>query len=174
MTMDDKLKEQIQDAFYGEYFKAAQQDDNKVFKALRSFFDKADEIAGKVNLSGTGGLLILSFATAALLPPVGIPALIAWTGAMGTSLVGTQKAANRAYAAMEIDIDNGTLPARYHAVLDTKERELAETQALYAAQRAQLPPKGAAVEAFANAGNGNDPAATAPAPAAPAVKNRAP
>lgn len=164
--MDNQLKKDITEAFFDEYRKTEEAKAGPVVKGIRAFFGKAEKIANKANLNGPGSLLLVSFVTAVLAPPVGITMLALWAGGMGTDLVTMFKEANRAQKALDADIDNGTLTAKYHAVLDRKERELAETQELYKSQRAQLPPKGAAVEAFANAGKEQAPAA--PAPAAPA------
>ncbi|MEZ0261238.1 MAG: hypothetical protein ACAH80_09520 [Alphaproteobacteria bacterium] len=161
--MDDQLKKDINEAFFDEYRKAEEANSHPVFKASRAVMDTADKIAGKAGMNA-GVFLILSVLAAVWAPPVGIPLLIGFAGSMVTSIVAMVKEGNRAQKAINADIDNGKLTARYHSVLDQKERELAETQDLYRAQRAQLPAKGAAAEAFAGAVAGG-PAETAPAPA---------
>jgi hypothetical protein len=165
--MDDQLKKDITEAFFDEYRKAEAAKAGGLVKMSRAVFNEADKVTSKAGLSGPGVLLLGSLLVTAAAPPVGIAMLGAWIVAGVSNIVGMVKESNNAQKALDADIENGKLTERYHAVLDTKERELAETQELYKSQRAQLPPKGAAVEAFANAGQTKEPTA-APAPAAPA------
>lgn len=152
--MDDQLKQDIQDHYFDEYFAKVKSEKTGFF----GWLDKAnDYVAGKIEtvtrgqVSTPGLLLLGSFATAAFAPYVGVPMLVALAGDAVLSIYSGFKDSNLASKKIDADIENGTLPALYGAVIDTRIRELNESIEAYKAQKTLLPAKGAAVEAFDNA-----------------------
>jgi len=149
--MDKALQTEIADAFHGEYLERVKAKKTGFFKALDTFNDKMDKFFAKAGLSANGVTLLGSVALLAASTPVGIVAIGAWLAESGLTIYSNLRDNALASQAVARDIHNGTLPERYNDVIDSRVAQLGLDIEALTAKKAQLPPKGAAAAAFAEA-----------------------
>ena len=167
--MDSSLKEDIAAEFRKEYIAAEKKNERPFWKAFHGVNRFIERALNKIYLD----IPIAAPVSTALLftvsPPLAVAALCFWCADAGLAIYSNIACRTRAEGKIWKDIDSGVLPERYNAVLDDRMKSVQAQLELYAAQKAQLPRKGAAAEAFAAATAKEAPAPVAIPAAAPAA-----
>ncbi len=168
--MDDQLKKDIHEKYGADYYQAARQRRTGFWKALTNMNDKMEAALGKIDIQPFGAALLLTATAFITAIPLGI--LAATAVFTHGALTGKANRASREEAKADIDrdIDSGVLTEKYKTVLDARIGDLQKQVEHYTQQKAQLPEKGAAAAAFAEA-VANTPAdgPAAPVPVPPAA-----
>lgn len=164
--MDKALRKDIEKEYSNEYYLAEKGKEGRFLKAYHKFNAALEGAFNKVKLDSPTVALLGTAALFAVAPHAAIAVACFWAVNGGIGFHSNAMCQGRADEALAKDIDNGLLSDRYAEVLDSRIKGLNEKIGLYAAQKGQLPPKGAAAAAFAsaNAGTAPEPKAAAPAP----------
>ena len=163
--MDAALKDDIANEFRKEYFADEKKKESRFWQGFHKLNRIVDKTLNRLYLDLPSFAVVSTALLFAAAPHLGLLALGVWGVDAGMAAYSNIACRTRGEGRIWKDIDNGILPERYNQVLDSRIKGLSEKLELYTAQKAQLPPVGAAQKAFAEAAHA---APVAPAPAVPA------
>jgi len=145
MDIDKTLKEDITNQYLPEYIQAEKSRRTGFQKGLTDLNDQRD----------LAGIVVAAMFCFVINIPLGVFAT-SLALANAALMIHTNGVARRnAAKAIEKDINNGVLPARYSSILDDRLKALNQQVELYTSQKAKLPKPGDVSSAFSAASDTN-------------------